>query len=145
MRRRHAISVAGMLLVILGVGATPASATLVSAYFEGVITDVNANLGLDASVAPGVPFWGTYAYDTEAATDYYPGDGGVGSYSFGTTQTLLVHIGNYNFESNDLVVGILNNYFGTDLYQVSSIAGFPGGGRLARDGAGATRFDGHGA
>jgi hypothetical protein len=130
MRQRHKILTAGTLLVILGAGATPASAVVVSAYFEGVITDVNPNLGLDASVAPGVPFWGTYAYDTEAATDYYPGDGGVGSYSFGTTQALLVHIGNYNFESNDLVVGIWDDFYGEDLYQVSSIPGFHAGGSI---------------
>jgi hypothetical protein len=128
MRRRHVISAAGTLLVILGVGGTPVSGTLVSAYFEGVITDVNANLGLDASVAPGVPFWGSYAYDTEAATDYYPGDGGVGYYSFGTTQTLRIHIGNYDFESNDLGILIWDDFYGEDLYQVASITGFPWGG-----------------
>ena len=87
-------------------------------------------LGLDDSVAVGVPFWGTYAYDSEAATDYYPDDGGVGYYSFGSTQTLLIHIGNYDFESNDLGVLIWDDFNGQDLYQVSSITGFHGGGSI---------------
>jgi hypothetical protein len=128
MRRPHVISAAGMLLVTLGVGATPAWATLVSAYFEGVMDRVDGGLGLDDSVAVGSPFWGTYAYDTEAATDYYPGDGGVGYFSFGTTETLLIHIGNYDFESNDLGILIWDDATGEDLYQVSSITSFSSGG-----------------
>jgi hypothetical protein len=128
MRRRREILAAGTLLVILGVGAAPASAVVVSAYFEGVITEVNQNLGLDASVVPGVPFWGTYAYDTEATTDDYPGDGGWGSYNFGTMQSLLIHIGNYDFESNDLGILILDDVTGMDLYQVASITAFTSGG-----------------
>lgn len=106
-----------------------ARAAPITFEFSGIIDFVEADLGLDPSVAVGASFTGNYAFDPETVVDSAPNDSRVGAYYFGSSSHLVVHVGSYEFLTNDLGITIWNNVTGEDLYRVGSAQPFFSAGR----------------
>jgi hypothetical protein len=103
---------------VLVVSAAPAARPLITFRFEGTVTSVFDGLGaLDASVAPGTPFHGSFTFDTRTPNSAPPVDEGeAGLYHHEDPPAgVRIRMGHFTFRSvpghPDFDV-IVNNEFG---------------------------------
>jgi len=112
--------VAPILLMTI---ATAARAEPKTFFFEGYI-DTLVDFGLDDSVMIGTPFSGSYTFDPAGVEDYYPDDPAVAFYGFVPPSHFTVTVGNYEFTTYDLLIGVFDNILSGDSYEALNWSNF---------------------
>lgn len=113
-----------LFLVAMAIVATAeAHAEPVTFSFGGYI-DTLADIELDGSVTIGTPFSGSYTFDPVDAADSSPHDPHFGFYGFLAPSHLSITVGNYQFTSNDLLIGAIDNALLGDVYEAFNWSNF---------------------